>query len=132
MNYVLVVLENQTNGIEGTRDNIIVGQAKKKIEHEQEYILIHFCITDPLISQVPKDSEEGVSMKPIEVNESGASDKGEEDEQDTRSDTPVSTAGPSLDNTAGPSLDNTIGPSLDNTVGTIDSTTNAFEEHIFA
>ncbi|GJW31847.1 putative ribonuclease H-like domain-containing protein, partial [Tanacetum coccineum] len=68
-----------------------------------------------------------------EVNESGASDKGEEDDQDTRSEferllqqekqtehpnstnsintvsTPVSTAGPSLDNTAGPSLDNTAG-----------------------
>ncbi|GJV48898.1 hypothetical protein Tco_1439110 [Tanacetum coccineum] len=38
--------------------------------------------------------------------------------------TPVSTAGPSLDNTAG--------PSLDNTAGTIDSTANVFEEHLFA
>ncbi|GJU48345.1 ribonuclease H-like domain-containing protein [Tanacetum coccineum] len=44
-----------------------------------------FCTTDPLISQGPKDSEEDVGMKPIEGNESGASDKGEEDEQDTRS-----------------------------------------------
>ncbi|GJZ76328.1 ribonuclease H-like domain-containing protein [Tanacetum coccineum] len=85
MNYVPVVAGNQTNGIVGTRDNIVVGQAKKKTEPEQEYILIPFCTTNPLISQGPKDSEEDVGMKPAEVNESGASDKGEEDEQDTRS-----------------------------------------------
>ncbi|GKC20373.1 uncharacterized mitochondrial protein-like protein [Tanacetum coccineum] len=85
MNYVPVVARNQTNGIVGTRDNIVAGQAEKKTELEQEYILIPFCTTDPLISQGPKDSEEDVGMKPIEGNESGASDKGEEDEQDTRS-----------------------------------------------
>ncbi|GJS50759.1 putative ribonuclease H-like domain-containing protein [Tanacetum coccineum] len=148
MNYVPVVAGNQTNGIAGTKDNIVAGQAQKEKEPEQEYILIPFCTTDPLISQGPKDSEEDAGMKPTEVNESGASDKGEEDDQDTRSEfestfkqesvtehpnstnsintvsTPVSTAGPSLDNTAG--------PSLDNTAGTIDSTANAFEEHLFA
>ncbi|GJV70494.1 putative ribonuclease H-like domain-containing protein [Tanacetum coccineum] len=118
MNYVTVVV-NQTNGIIGTRDNIVVGQAKKKIEPEQEYILIPLCITNPLISQGPKDSEEDVGMKPTKVNESGASDKGEDDEQDTRSEferllqqekqtnstnsfntvgTPVSTVGPSFTN----------------------------------
>ncbi|GJS65104.1 putative ribonuclease H-like domain-containing protein [Tanacetum coccineum] len=113
---------------------------KRKKEPEQECILIPFCTTDPLISQSPKDSEEDARMKPTEVNESRASDKGEEDDQDTRSkfesyfniktvpehpnstnsintiSTPVSTAGPSLDNTA----------------GTIDRTANAFEEHLFA
>ncbi|GJS73528.1 putative ribonuclease H-like domain-containing protein [Tanacetum coccineum] len=124
MNYVPVVAGNQTNGIAGTRDNIVAGQAEKKTEPEQEYILIPFCTTDPLISQGPKDSEEDVGMKPTEVNESGASDKGEEDEQDTRSEferllqqekqtehpnstnsintvsTPVSTAEPSSTNDA--------------------------------
>ncbi|GKB63300.1 putative ribonuclease H-like domain-containing protein [Tanacetum coccineum] len=85
MNYVPVIAGNQTNGIAGKRDNIIAGQANKKIEPEQEYILIPFCITDPLISQGPKDSKEDVGIKPTKVNESGASDKGEEDEQDTRS-----------------------------------------------
>ncbi|GKD16472.1 putative ribonuclease H-like domain-containing protein, partial [Tanacetum coccineum] len=69
-------------------------QAEKKTKPEQEYILIPFCTTDPLISQGPKDSEEDVGMKPTKVNESGASDKGEEDEQDTRSDA----AGPSFTN----------------------------------
>ncbi|GJS90820.1 retrovirus-related pol polyprotein from transposon TNT 1-94 [Tanacetum coccineum] len=58
MNYVPVVTENQTNGIAGTKDNIVAGQAEKKIEPEQEYILIPFCTTDPLISQGPKDSGE--------------------------------------------------------------------------
>ncbi|GJZ78801.1 putative ribonuclease H-like domain-containing protein, partial [Tanacetum coccineum] len=127
---------------------LIICQAQKEKEPEQEYILIPFCTTDPLISQGPKDSEEDAGIKAIEVNEIGASNKGEEDDQDTRSQferllqqekhaehpsstnsintvsTPVSTAGPSLDNTAG--------PSLDNTARTIDSTANAFEEHIFA
>ncbi|GJR02099.1 putative ribonuclease H-like domain-containing protein [Tanacetum coccineum] len=107
MNYVPVVVGNQTNGIVGTKDNIVAGQAQKEKEPEQEYILIPFCTTNPLISQSPKDGEEDDGMKPIEVNESGASDIGEEDDQDTRSNTPVSIAGPSLDNTAGPSLHNT-------------------------
>ncbi|GJR36660.1 ribonuclease H-like domain-containing protein [Tanacetum coccineum] len=46
MNYVPVVAGNQTNGIAGTRDNIVMGHAEKKIEPEQEYILITFCTTD--------------------------------------------------------------------------------------
>ncbi|GJZ04836.1 hypothetical protein Tco_0538111 [Tanacetum coccineum] len=138
MNYVLVVVENQTNGIAGNKDNIIAGQAEKKIEPKQEYILIHFCTTDPLISQGPKDSEEDVSMKPTEVNESGASDKGEEDEQDTRSEferlhqqekqtnstnsfntigTPISAAGPSFTNDD---------PSPVN----VPEASNAFEDHL--
>ncbi|GJY47529.1 putative ribonuclease H-like domain-containing protein [Tanacetum coccineum] len=33
MNYVPVVTGNQTNGIAGTRDNIVAGQAEKKTEH---------------------------------------------------------------------------------------------------
>ncbi|GKF52082.1 hypothetical protein Tco_0148549, partial [Tanacetum coccineum] len=68
MNYVPVVARNQTNGIAGTRDNIVAGQADKKKEPEQEYILIPICITDPLISLGPKDSEEDVGMKPTKVN----------------------------------------------------------------
>ncbi|GJX39624.1 ribonuclease H-like domain-containing protein [Tanacetum coccineum] len=134
------VAENQTNGIVGTRDNIVAGQAEKKIEPEQEYILIPFCTTDPLISQGPKDSEEDVGMKPTEVNESGASDKGKEDEQDTRSEferllqqekqtnstnsfntvgTPVSAAGPSFTNDDPSSPVNAAEAS------------NAFEDHLF-
>ncbi|GKA92144.1 putative ribonuclease H-like domain-containing protein [Tanacetum coccineum] len=85
MNYVPVVAGNQTNGIEGTRDNIVAGQAKKKTEPEQEYILIHICTTDPLISQDPKDSEEDAGVKPTEVDESKASNKDRKDEQDSRS-----------------------------------------------
>ncbi|GJW79598.1 retrovirus-related pol polyprotein from transposon TNT 1-94 [Tanacetum coccineum] len=50
MNYMPVVAGNQTNGIAGTRDNIVTGQAEKKTEAEQEYIPIPICTTDPLIS----------------------------------------------------------------------------------
>ncbi|GKF21290.1 hypothetical protein Tco_0069928 [Tanacetum coccineum] len=101
MNYVPVVAGNQTNGIAGIRDNIVAGQAEKKTEPKQEYInssyiLIPFYTTDPLISQGPKDNEEDIGMKPTEVNKSGASDKCEEDEQDTR----INTAGPSFTNDA--------------------------------
>ncbi|GKA78890.1 putative ribonuclease H-like domain-containing protein [Tanacetum coccineum] len=69
MNYVPVVAGNQTNGIAGTRDNIVTGQAEKKTEPEQEYILIPICTTDPLISQDPKVSEEDAEEKPTEMDE---------------------------------------------------------------
>ncbi|GJU87391.1 hypothetical protein Tco_1294937 [Tanacetum coccineum] len=85
---------NQTNGIAGTKDNIIAGQVEKKIEHEQEYILIPICTTDPLISQDPKVSEEDAKEKPTEMDESGASDKDGNDDKSHKN-IPVSTAGPS-------------------------------------
>ncbi|GKE55233.1 putative ribonuclease H-like domain-containing protein [Tanacetum coccineum] len=71
MNYVPVITGNQTNGIAGTRDNIVTGY---------------------------KDSEEDSGMKPTEMDESGASNKHKEDDQATRSDTHVTAAGPSFTN----------------------------------
>ncbi|GJT55510.1 putative ribonuclease H-like domain-containing protein [Tanacetum coccineum] len=94
MNYVPVIAGNQTNGIAGTRDNIVTGQAEKKIEPKQEYILIPICTTDPLISQGPKDSEEDAGVKPTELDESEALDKDRKDDQDTGS----YVAGPSFTN----------------------------------
>ncbi|GJT99440.1 putative ribonuclease H-like domain-containing protein [Tanacetum coccineum] len=64
MNYVLVAAGNKTNGIAGTKDNIVTGQAQKEKEPKQEYILIPLCTTDPLISQGPKDSKGDAGMKP--------------------------------------------------------------------
>ncbi|GKD62382.1 putative ribonuclease H-like domain-containing protein [Tanacetum coccineum] len=117
MNYVLIVVGNQTNDIAGTKDNIVAGH---------------------------KDSEGDAGMKPIEVDDRGDSDK---NAQDTRSEserlnqremktehtnstksintvsTPVSNAGPSFDNAAPSPPVNTAGPSV--------STANAFEEHLF-
>ncbi|GKA72550.1 putative ribonuclease H-like domain-containing protein [Tanacetum coccineum] len=58
------VVRNQTNGIAGTKDNIVAGQAEKKTEPKQEYILIPICTTDPLISQDPNVSEEDAEEKP--------------------------------------------------------------------
>ncbi|GKC08515.1 hypothetical protein Tco_1000125, partial [Tanacetum coccineum] len=107
---------------------------------EQEYILIPFCTTDPLISEGPKDSEEDYGMKPIEVDVNGASDKDGEDDQATRSEfkrllqdekqtnstnsfntagTPVSAAGPSVTNYDPSSPVNAVEAS------------NAFEKHLF-
>ncbi|GJS17921.1 retrovirus-related pol polyprotein from transposon TNT 1-94 [Tanacetum coccineum] len=143
MKYVPVVVGNQTNGIAGTRDNIVTGQAEKKTEPEQEYILIPICTTDPLISQDPKVSEEDVEKKPTKMDKSGASDKDGKDDQATRSEferliqqekhivhpnntnsintvsTPVSAAGPSFTNDDPSSPVN------------VAEASNAFEKHLF-
>ncbi|GJZ80257.1 uncharacterized mitochondrial protein-like protein [Tanacetum coccineum] len=58
-----------------TRDKIVISASYKKTEPEQEYILIPFCTTDPLISQGPKDSEEDSGMKLTEMDVNGTSDK---------------------------------------------------------
>nr|GEV45452.1 putative ribonuclease H-like domain-containing protein [Tanacetum cinerariifolium] len=118
MNYEPVVTEKQTNGIAGTKDNIVVGQAEKKKKPEQEYILIPICITDPLISQGPKDSTVDAGKKATKVDESQVLDNGGQDDLVTKSDT----AGPSFANTASPSQINATG---------IPACTNAFEEHPF-
>ncbi|GJV40922.1 putative ribonuclease H-like domain-containing protein [Tanacetum coccineum] len=116
MNYVLVVTENQTNGIAGTRDNIVAG---------------------------PKDSKEDAGVKPTEVDGSEASDKDRKDEQDSRSEferllqqekqtehpnntnsintvsTPISTVEPSTTNDA-----------LSSPVNAAEAST-AFKDHLF-
>ncbi|GJZ56042.1 putative ribonuclease H-like domain-containing protein [Tanacetum coccineum] len=143
MNYAPVVAGKQTNGIAGTRDYILTGQAKKKTEPEQEYILIPFCITDPLISQGPKDSAEDSGMKPTEEDVSGALDNDGKDDQVTRSE--FERLPQQEKQTVHPNSTNSI-----NTVNTPVSTTrpscndddpsspvnaaeasNAFEEHLF-
>ncbi|GJR83214.1 putative ribonuclease H-like domain-containing protein [Tanacetum coccineum] len=65
MNYVPVAVGNKTNGIAGTKDNIVAGQAQKEKEPEQEYILIPLCTIVPIISQGPKDCIGDAGMKPI-------------------------------------------------------------------
>ncbi|GKF08503.1 putative ribonuclease H-like domain-containing protein, partial [Tanacetum coccineum] len=143
MNYMPVVAGNQTNDIARTRDNIVTGQAEKKTEPEQEYIVIPICTIDPLISQDPKVSQEDAKEKPTEMDESEASDKDRKEEQATRSEferllqqekqtehhnntisintisTPVSADGPSFTNDDPSSPVNA------------DEASNAFEEHLF-
>ncbi|GJW66103.1 putative ribonuclease H-like domain-containing protein [Tanacetum coccineum] len=116
MNYVPVIAKNQTNGIAGKRDNIVVD---------------------------PKVSEEDAEEKTTEMDESGASDKNRENDQATRSDferllqqekqtvhtnstnsintisTPVSTARPSCTD-----------DDLSSPVNAAEAS-NAFEEHLF-
>ncbi|GJR28732.1 putative ribonuclease H-like domain-containing protein [Tanacetum coccineum] len=147
MNYVPVAAGNKSNGIAGTKDNIIAGQAQNEKEPEQEYILIHLCTTDPLISQGPKDSEGDAGMMPTELDENEVSDKSGKNDQEARSaserlnqsemqtdhtnstngintvSTPVSTVGPSFDTPAPSTLVNAIGPSV--------STADESEEHLF-
>nr|GEV96842.1 hypothetical protein [Tanacetum cinerariifolium] len=84
MNYMPVVAGFQTNGIVGTKDNIVACQAEKKKEHEQEYILIPICTTDPLISKGPKDSVVDAGKKATEVDKSQVLDNGGQDDQVTR------------------------------------------------
>ncbi|GKF04903.1 hypothetical protein Tco_0035571, partial [Tanacetum coccineum] len=94
-----------------TRDYIVTGQAKKKTEPKQEYILIPFCTTDPLISQGPKDSKEDSRMNPTEEDTVHPNS--------TNSINTVSTAGPSC-----------IDDDLSSPVNTAEAS-NAFEEHLF-
>ncbi|GJQ88879.1 hypothetical protein Tco_0000018 [Tanacetum coccineum] len=101
----------------GTKDNIVAGQAEKKKEPEQEYILIPICTNDPLISQGPKDSAVDAGKKATETEQINSTNS-----TNTAS-TPVSTVGPSFANAA-PS-------SPINAAGTPISTANAFEEHLF-
>ncbi|GJU71406.1 putative ribonuclease H-like domain-containing protein [Tanacetum coccineum] len=107
MNYVPVAAWNKTNGIAGTKDSIVAGQAQTKKELEKEYILIPLCTPDLLISQGPEDCEGYAGMKPTEYAGSSF--------DTVVPSTPVSTAGPSF-YTAVPSTPvNTAGPSVNNT-----------------
>ncbi|GJR91353.1 putative ribonuclease H-like domain-containing protein [Tanacetum coccineum] len=67
----------------------------------------------------PKVSEEDAEENPTEMDENGASDKDGNNDQSTRSDTPVSAAGPSFINDDPSSLVNAA------------EVSNAFEEHLF-
>nr|GEX53641.1 ribonuclease H-like domain-containing protein [Tanacetum cinerariifolium] len=119
---VVIVAGFQTNGIARIKDNIVAGQAKKKKEPKQEYILIPICTTDPLISQGSKDSAVDARKKATEVDESQVSNNGGQDDQVTKSNLPVNTAGPSFVNAASPSPINVAGTP---------ASTNAFKEHPF-
>ncbi|GJZ82348.1 hypothetical protein Tco_0647521 [Tanacetum coccineum] len=123
MNYVPVVAGNKTNGIAGTKDNTVAGQAQKEKEPAQEYTLIPICITDPSISQGPKDRERDTGIKHTEVDENEASNTSGKDDEPTRSDTPVSTARLTVDTDVPSPPVNTARPSV--------NTANAFEEHLF-
>ncbi|GJX10766.1 putative ribonuclease H-like domain-containing protein [Tanacetum coccineum] len=116
MNYMPVVAGNQTNGIAGTKDNIVID---------------------------PKVCEEDAEDKPTEMDENGASDKDGKDDQATRSEfesllqqekqtvhpnstnsintvsTPISAAGQSFSNDDPSSPVNAA------------EVSNAFEEHLF-
>ncbi|GKA48179.1 putative ribonuclease H-like domain-containing protein [Tanacetum coccineum] len=56
INYKPIVVGNQTNGNAGTKENIDVGQAGKKIVPNQEYILLPLLKSDPSLSKSSKDS----------------------------------------------------------------------------
>ncbi|GJX68279.1 ribonuclease H-like domain-containing protein [Tanacetum coccineum] len=86
MNYVPVMVENQTNAIVRVKHNIIACQVEKKKEVEQEYILIPFCTTDPFISKGPKESEVDAGEEHTKEGTSEASDDCGQDNQVTRND----------------------------------------------
>ncbi|GJT15344.1 putative reverse transcriptase, RNA-dependent DNA polymerase [Tanacetum coccineum] len=110
-----IVARNKTNGIAGTKDNTVAGQAQKEKEPEQEYILIPICTTDPSISQGPKDRERDTVIMPTEVDENEATDTSGKDDVATRNQQLILLVSSPPVNTARPSID----------------TANAFEEHLF-
>ncbi|GJY83817.1 putative ribonuclease H-like domain-containing protein, partial [Tanacetum coccineum] len=119
MNYVPVIAENQTNGIVGKRDNIVAGQAEKKIKPKQEYILIPICTTDPLIFQDPKVSVEDAEEKTTEMDEKKQTVHNNSTNSINTVSTPISTAGPSCTD-----------DDLSSPVNAVE-VSNAFEEHLF-
>nr|GEV64665.1 retrovirus-related Pol polyprotein from transposon TNT 1-94 [Tanacetum cinerariifolium] len=74
-----------TNGIAGSKENLVACQDEKKKELEQEYILIPIYTTDLLISQSTKDNAKDAGKKATEANASEASDNGGKDNQVPRS-----------------------------------------------
>ncbi|GKE63131.1 hypothetical protein Tco_1513498 [Tanacetum coccineum] len=126
MNYVPVAAGNKTNGIAGTKDDIVTGQTQKEKEPEQEYILIPLCITDPLISQGLKDYERDAGMKPLKVDENEALDKSGKHDQEARSESEST-----LVSTVGPSFDTVVLSIPVNTAGPFVSTANESEEQLF-
>nr|GEU31752.1 uncharacterized mitochondrial protein AtMg00810-like [Tanacetum cinerariifolium] len=68
MNYVPVVIGNQTNGIAGTKEKLVAGQDENNKELEQEYILIPICITGSFLSQDTKDNAYDAGKKASEVD----------------------------------------------------------------
>nr|GEZ05891.1 copia protein [Tanacetum cinerariifolium] len=73
------------------RGNLVKGQAEKKKEPKQEYILIPIYITDPLISQGPNDSVVDAGKKATEVDANQVSDIGGQDTRINAAGTPAST-----------------------------------------
>ncbi|GJU11478.1 putative ribonuclease H-like domain-containing protein [Tanacetum coccineum] len=140
MNYVPVVAGNKTDGITGTKDNTITGQAQKEKEPEQEYILIPICTTDPSISQGPKERERDTSMKLTEVDENEASDTRGKDDEITRSKSErLNQREMQTKNTNNTNGINTVSTSVSTARPSVATavpsphvnTTNAFEEHLF-
>nr|GEX64908.1 ribonuclease H-like domain-containing protein [Tanacetum cinerariifolium] len=82
-------VRNQTNGITGSKENLVTGQDDKKKELEQEYILIPICTTNPLLSQGSKDSVVDAGKKAPEVDKSEASDNGRKNDQVPRNDASI-------------------------------------------
>nr|GEY48476.1 hypothetical protein [Tanacetum cinerariifolium] len=139
LNYVPIVSGNQTNGIVGSKQNLVAGQDDKKKELKQEYILIPICTTDPLISQGTKDSAVDAGKKAPKVDESKASDNGGKNDQVPRSEvesllqqerqtkninstnsfntvsSPVNTIGSSFVNAASQTPINAVGPFANDT-----------------
>ncbi|GKF98628.1 hypothetical protein Tco_0297411, partial [Tanacetum coccineum] len=109
MNYVPVIAGNQTNGIAGKRDNIVEGQAEKKIEPEQD----EASDKDGKDEQVTRNEFERLLQQ----------EKQTEHPNNTNSintvSTPVSTAGPSF------TYDDQSSP-----VNAAEAS-NAFEDHLF-
>nr|GEX20603.1 hypothetical protein [Tanacetum cinerariifolium] len=112
MDYVLVVAGFQTNGIAGTKDNIVAGQDEKKKEPEQEYILIPIYNGEQ-DDQVTRSEFEGILQQERKTEHINI----------TNSFNTVS----SHANTIGPSFVNAASPSPINAAGTPANDTGIFD-----
>nr|GEX78306.1 hypothetical protein [Tanacetum cinerariifolium] len=119
MNYVPVVVGFQTNGIEGTKDNIVTGPKASAVDAGKK-------ATEVDISQVSDNNGQDDQVIRSEFEGLLQQERQTEHINNTNSFNPVS----SPVSTAGPSFVNAASPSPINATGT-PASTNAFEEHPF-
>nr|GEW91772.1 hypothetical protein [Tanacetum cinerariifolium] len=82
VNYKLVVAGNQSNGNEGTKENINASRAGKKTIPNQEYILLPLWTSDPLLSQGLKNTKDNAGKKFTKVPKKKSEVSSKEDDKD--------------------------------------------------
>ncbi|GJT42194.1 putative ribonuclease H-like domain-containing protein [Tanacetum coccineum] len=125
MNYKPVVAGNQTNGNEGTKENINAGLDGKKIVPDQKYILLPLVTSDPLLSKSSKDSPDA-GFKP-----SGEEEKIDSEHQENKDSEVPNKEEPRINQEHGANVNNTNNiNTVSPTVNVVDIENNVVDENI--
>ncbi|GJR09347.1 hypothetical protein Tco_0791999 [Tanacetum coccineum] len=125
MNYKPVVIGNQTNGNASIKENIDIGQARKKIVPDQEYILLPLLTSDLSLSKSSKDSPD------TRFNPSGEEEKIDSEHQENEDSELPNTQEPRVNQEQDANVNstnniNTVNP----TVSAADIENNVVDENI--